>query len=640
MSFIKEVSFKPVDRIHEILTEQGFRQSANYQNYFRYSILTDPEVSIILGFKLPIYLPVQHTYPIELASFNFSFYLRPRWLDDKFVEHKFRQFVTELVDFYNFLLEEYPLNYNFQLSDFESEFLAEISQFLPEIQDFDITDIESESFINQQIRSNVRQKDARLLENMKIYSQNIEKICAGYNFEPSPAPPLELKNNIPFLQRNSFIYFSDANQTENILSEIGSLSYWNDKMIKNIWARCGFESHLEHALLNFQTHRSDFKFDNEELISTLIDYARGISTEFGSFLENESPLENTQLNPFSERKFRLERKNFDNCYGLWLPSLDRDEKYNIVVENSDFKILDSPTKNLSELFYLDRFFQGKMYFFQGNLMQAEKILHLLQADMNYEQFPNFTIQILLLLTKINERLKLHSQAIVFLKKALEISKLGQSPIVLILEIHFKLIQNYFYLNNDDEKINHEDVIQKFMEAYPAGKDKSRIQLELEFWHIQWDMAEDRLNSAENRLGKMKNPGKYGQEFEIRLNYLWAQIYLKKQDLAKMWTSYEKNFKLASRITEKNEYLAKSYWEFVNQHFLQHDYSSFLKNGYMKLLKAIEFLDFREPSQLVSMTDIYSKIIEICLQMKDNDLAMKYQQILTDFHKIIQYYILE
>ncbi|MHA1610506.1 MAG: tetratricopeptide repeat protein [Promethearchaeota archaeon] len=593
-----------------------------------------------MGFKFPIYLPIQHSYPLELASFNFSFYLRPRWLDDKF-EIRFQQFMTDLLDFYNFLHDEYPLNYNFQFTDFESELLAEISKYLPDDQNFDINSNGSESYLYKQIKSNIIEKDTRLLYNIGDCGKNIEKICGDYNFSPSQTPPLELKNNIPYLQRNKFLYYSDPNQTENIMTEPGSISYWNDKMIKNIWTRSGFESYLEHSLLNLQNQSPDFQFNHEKLITTLIDYARGISMEFSTFLETESPLETKLLNPFSERKFRLEQNNFDICHGIWLPSINFTGDMNIVVENSDSDLLDSPAKNLSELSYLDRFFQGKMFFYQNNMMKAENLLHNLQEDIPRDRFPNFTIQILLFLNKINEKLKHHSQAIVYLKRGLEIAKLGHTPIVIILELHFKLIKNYFYQKSDGEKANHENIVQKFIENYPTSKGKSKIQLELDFWYILWDIEEEKIESAEKRLGKIKNPGKLGSEFEIRLNYLWAQIYLKKNDLSKMFTAYEKNFKISSRMSDKNFYMAKSYLEFVNQHFKKPDPSSFLFDGFKKLQKAIDYLDFnRKPSNLILLTEIYSKLIEICLKMKKNDLAIEYQQILADYHKIIQYYVRE
>lgn len=635
---IERLSYKPVKEIEKIINSHGFQKKSFYQKYYRFSILTDPELTIILGFKIPIYIPVKSEIPIELVSFKLSFYFRPRWVDQKFEAH-LTQFISELMSFFDIFCEEFPFNHNFNIGGKEEEFLQEFNSYLLTQNFIEGTISDPQSEISEfqfykHIRKALASQTAPLNNFIPKLSHTIKEVCSKFNLQRDSSLFHDLKHNIPFLRRNQYFTYTNLDKNEHLLVEPDTVSYWHDITHKHFWIRGGVESFCLFPLNTVQQKLLNVDINLTSLITNWIEYMRGITEKFFHFIDSQVFLDATLLQPFSEQKFLIENKDYLACHGLFFPQLVLEGLTSTIIGTSNWNILDLVPENLKEVNYIDLFQKGEINFYHGDLLKAENILRDLSTKVDFNIFPKFSIKILLLLARISMGLKQYTQGINFLEKALEISKLGFSSLISILEIHFKLMQCSYYRNIENKKEQHEKILQDILENYPNGKEKSKIGIEVTLWYIEWELSEKWFDSVETKLIQLKNAGKYGSNYEIQVNYWWSQFYYLKKDLPKMWAACEKNFKYSPR---KNIFIARSYLDYVNQHFLQPNYSSFLYKGFQHLQKILDYLDPQNPEDIFIITEIYGKLIEICFQLHNDDLAREYQQKLTELLQIIEFY---
>ncbi|MCF2141573.1 MAG: hypothetical protein K9W44_16080 [Candidatus Lokiarchaeota archaeon] len=632
---MERLSYKPIDQIHQIFKNLGFEASGRYQNYFRYNIITEPETTIIFGLKIPVYLPIQFDFPIELCSFTMSFYFRPRWLDEKF-EAFLTQFVSNILDYFNYLYDEYPLNHDFKLTSFESEFQQIFKQIFSSKAPFSLDDNNSEYNLYQMMRLNLIKKDDFFYNHFHEISHLYDEIAKHNYFNQTSEFPAELISNFPYGRENLAIIYCDQTFSEYFIGEPSSISYWSNSTYKNIWIRFGLESHLILPLLQIKSQNNLFNINIIDLVEDWIDYWRSISNEIILFLKSQANINSQFLQPFSERKFLLDKKNFDICYGLFFPTLVLEGFKSFLKTQPKYNKLDHPPQNFHEILYLERLQHARFLFYQDNWLNIEKIITPILNQIDFEKFPNYTIDSYFLLAETSVKLKSFTQAINFLVKALDVAKLGQTSLSKICELHFKIMQYAYYRSNDTIKDKHEQILSKIISSLPNGKKRSKLAIQVELWYAEWEINEDWRDLAENRLLNIKNPGKYKIDYEIKVNYLWAQYFKKKNDLDKMWAYYEKNFKFSKR---KNFILGMSYLYYVSEHFLQPNFTQFLYKGFQMLQKAADFFDFRQPRDLFKLTEILTKLIEICFQLHNDELAAQYQKQLSACHSVISFFTL-
>ncbi len=541
--------------------------------------------------------------------------------------------------YYNYLIDEYPLNPYFTLDKFENALNSVFNQIYASKSEISYDDTISDFQAYKPLRNHFLLKFDDFLQISEqlseIYSYLAEQNC----FEMTTNFPPELHSNIPFKKQHLVGVFTNTSHQEYLqeflVGEPGSISFCRDIKYKNIWFRFGIESHVLFPFLQFQLHQSDFQIDWKILIQDWISYGRGFSQEILSFMKEEIEVNSQFLLPFSEQKFLLEKSYFEESYGLFFPILVFEGLKSILHASQINKKQDFEPQNFRDLIYLWRFQRAKFMFYQKDWLNAEQYLLPLLNEIKSNHYPNFCIEICYSLAEISEKLKNYTQGIEYLLKGLEFAKNGTTPILKILHLHFYLMKLAFYRSNEKEKVKHEEILFSVLNDFPNGKEKSKMVLQIELWHIHWDIEEGWLDSAKERLLGIKNPEKYGSDYEIEFNFLWGQFYKKSNNLEQMWKAYEKNFKFSPR---KNYFLGLSYLEYVAEYFLQPNYSSFLYRGFQMLQKAAEFFDYHNPRDLLKLSEILAKLIEICFQLHNDDLAIKYQKQLSACHSVISFFM--
>ena len=58
-----------LNEITKVLEDEGYKSNDQFTSVLRYSIIKDPELTLILGAKLPIKIPILNEPAIELVSF-------------------------------------------------------------------------------------------------------------------------------------------------------------------------------------------------------------------------------------------------------------------------------------------------------------------------------------------------------------------------------------------------------------------------------------------------------------------------------------------------------------------------------------------------------------------------------------------
>ncbi len=114
-----------IERATEIFEQEGFVNSSDIDQNLRFDILKGPEITVILGAKIPIVLPINHKPQIELASFYISLVYRPRRLEEDLSHYmiaSFREIINALP----------PYTHDFNISKYQSQVEDLVAKYYPE----------------------------------------------------------------------------------------------------------------------------------------------------------------------------------------------------------------------------------------------------------------------------------------------------------------------------------------------------------------------------------------------------------------------------------------------------------------------------------------------------------------------------
>ncbi|MHA1511757.1 MAG: hypothetical protein ACTSRX_08560, partial [Promethearchaeota archaeon] len=155
-----------LNEVETVLKDEGYISNDQFDSVLRYSIIRDPEFTLILGAKLPIKMPMLHKPPIELVSFYPSICIRPRRLDESFIT-MVRYLASSFKEAMIINLETYKFEFN--IDDYKTQISELVQKLYPNQRNFEPEALNSEKEVILTIRNNIL-RDYDTFENsyMKI----------------------------------------------------------------------------------------------------------------------------------------------------------------------------------------------------------------------------------------------------------------------------------------------------------------------------------------------------------------------------------------------------------------------------------------------------------------------------------------
>ena len=136
-------------KIREIFKQNHYSHSNLYSNKFRYSIVNDPDTTIIFGVKIPIELTISFHVPVELVSFYISIAIRPFWIDPPTLSliDSFTAQFKNLVE--NTLLQSKAYKYEFHLNEKKEKILELVKKVFSSTESRNCKSNSSRRFFNK-----------------------------------------------------------------------------------------------------------------------------------------------------------------------------------------------------------------------------------------------------------------------------------------------------------------------------------------------------------------------------------------------------------------------------------------------------------------------------------------------------------
>ncbi len=587
---MQSIPTKNLEKLHSIFKSEKYSNSCKYSENFRYSIVTEPDLTIILGVKIPITIPISFHLPVELVSFYITLGIRPFWIDDPTI-NLLQSFAASFRDYIKnnlFQLQPYPYEFNFK--DKEDEIKDYLKQLYPLPSDEQQNSKEFDDFlINLTIRDNYIKKYLSIDENLKNFSADVLSIAQDFNLSPVQTLPPEISLGIPKKREFKTVFLNRQKPSQFLIEEPGSITYFRDFIFNNTWIRTGFESNS--CLIWYEIFKDqDFRLDY--LIYDWMVYARGL-------IKSVLPLFDSQITEYIQRW-----KNFSDVAflsniprespipGLFLPNLFYEIPFSTEIEIPQYLLLKEVPSTLNELYAEEIFHNGieleKKGHFQESIRNLEESNELLK---NFSQNDG-RVKILLKLAELNLQLQNYSQTLRNLNESIDIVKKGDISLPIIMQIHQHFIHIYSLIKKPESVQEHYDIGATFLKSY-KGKDID-------------------VNHA------------FG---EINMSAAKAYLRLKELDQSNLY------FKQVLKYIEKNNGLEFSY--FVNRAKFYHE-----KANINKQIAALQRAQSIENASLLARGQIYYDLAKIFLETKlDSKKSLGYIEKGLELEFSVDYYSL-
>jgi len=329
-----------LNEVETILKDEGYISNDEFDSVLRYSIIRDPELTLILGAKLPIKMPMLHKPPIELVSFYPSICIRPRRLDESFmtmVRYLAASFKEAM------LIDLEPYKYEFNIDNYQTQISELVQKLYPNQSNFEPEALNSEKEVILTIRNNIlRDYDTFEDSYMKV-SQDVFDIYRDFHLSPTEQLPPELDEGFPRNRRNWVVIFKKDSPEEYLLEEPGCFTYWRDFNHKNVWIRTGLESYSVNI---WYEAFKDQNFKMNYLFYDWIIYCRGLIKKIIDPILDQIQFDSGLLKSFSETRLIKEYLSKNGAHAIFLPRIvyenfnsEKDTSERFLFEGEGFHVL-------------------------------------------------------------------------------------------------------------------------------------------------------------------------------------------------------------------------------------------------------------------------------------------------------------
>lgn len=450
------------EKIKEILENNHYLNSNLFSAQFRYSIITDPDLTIIFGVKIPIEIPISFHLPVELVSFHISIAIRPFWLDDATLSliDSFSAQFRNLVE--NTLFKTKIYNFEFHYEDYEEKIISLLKKYYPEPSIEIVNPAVPEDYLtNLKIRNSYLQKYKDLEKLNEQFSQDILEISNDFHLHPTQNLPPELIHGIPAKRHSQLIMFTRQNPSQYLIEEPGSISYYRDYTLHNVWIRTGFES--LSAPIWYQVFE-DQKFRMDYLIYDWMVYTRGLLRAILPLFDTNTTDYIQRWKNFSEVAFLNKISHDSSIPGLFLPSLFYESSYSFKLIKPEYDLLDAIPCSLVELYAEIKYNHAKSLLKKGHFQESINELSGIMAILNKYHHQKGSIKVQIELASLENSQQNYSNALKILNQSLDLAKEGDISIELIMKIHRMFIQTYSNLKKPESVQKHIRITEVFLKS--------------------------------------------------------------------------------------------------------------------------------------------------------------------------------
>ena len=494
-----------LNEIERILEDEGYKSDDQFTSILRYSIIKEPELTLILGAKLPIKIPILHQPDVELVSFFPSIGIRPRRLDDSFLTMV--QYLA--ASFKEAMLGLEPYKFDFNIDKYETNISELVQKLYPNQSNFEPEALKSEKEVILTIRNNIL-RDYETFENsyMKI-SQDVFDIYRDFHLLPTEQLPPELDEGFPRNRRNWVVIFKKDSPEEYLLEEPGCFTYWRDFNHKNVWIRTGLESYTVNI---WYEAFKDQNFRLNYLFYDWIIYCRGLIKKIIEPILDQIQFDSGLLKSFSEIRLLKEYLSQNGSPALFLPRIVYDNLNSPEKETSERFLFQSAPCSLEEMSAIEDFRLAELFERKGNYNRALELLTNANKKLKKFHHINGQIKIIFKLNDLAVKDKDYDKSIEYLNEALELSKSGQVSVVNIANIHLSLGYSYGLGNSAFKSNEHYQIVKTFLNSLPTTKQNEnllcRTYLEIAKLHLTQNEYDDANDNFKQLLKHIKKNSPY------------------------------------------------------------------------------------------------------------------------------------
>ncbi|MHA1746996.1 MAG: tetratricopeptide repeat protein [Promethearchaeota archaeon] len=523
--------------VETMLERAGFVPNDSNHANFRYSITREPERTFILGAKLPIMIPIDHTPPVELVAFYISITIRAQWLDENFI-NLLGTLATQLRTVIETLQKEEPYNFEFNLDSHIQKISLLLEKYYPPIRTLDqktLSEI-SDNEVSMSIRKKVFEDRRSFKENIHKLSRDIQDVYSDFGFHPTSELPPELSKGFPRSRRNWIVLFKNQSPNEYLIEEPGSITYFRDYIYNNAWIRTGFESVTPNIW--YQAF-SDQDYQMNYLFYDWIVYARGLLKKVQPIIAPSSGYRSWDVKAFSDVQYLKEYACNLLVPGLFMPRLVYENQKSSEWELRDEFLFSSSPTSLEELATIEDFAQVQVLMRKGQFPQSEKLLlSILETLKTYHHIFGVTHS-LIFLADISLKVKNYSNCLKYALEALEYAKSGKIPISDITKLHILLIQTYENTLSPEKSKTHVQIILTFLKSLPVSAENDQLILKCHLEFVRMNIAKEDYHEANLHFKELlKRMDKY-PEFQFLYYFERSKYHSKNQKPAKQYQALQK-----------------------------------------------------------------------------------------------------
>lgn len=521
-----------LNEIKKILEDEGYISNDEFDSVLRYSIIRDPEFTLILGAKLPIKVPILQKPPIELVSFYPSICIRPRRLDESFmtmVRYLSASFKEVM------LIDLEPYKYEFNIDNYQTQISELVQKLYPNKSNFEPEALNSEKEVILTIRKNIlRDYDTFEDSYMKI-SQDVFDIYRDFHLLPTEQLPPELDEGFPRNRRNWVVIFKKENPEEYLLEEPGCFTYWRDFNHKNVWIRTGLESYSVNI---WYEAFKDQNFKMNYLFYDWIIYCRGLIKKIIEPILDQIQFDSGLLKSFSETRLIKEYLSKNGAHAIFLPRIVY-ENFNSEKDTSERFLFEGAPCSLEEMSSIEDFRLAELFERKGNFNRAQELLINAKRKLKKFHHINGQIKVIFKLNDLALKDRDYDKSIEYLNEALELSKSGQVSVVNIANIHLSLSNSYALGNSAFNSEKHHQIVKTFLNSLPSTKQNENLICRMYLERAKLNLIQKEYNEADENFKNLLKHIKKDSPYSFLYFFFRAQYYNAVKNETKQYLSLKK-----------------------------------------------------------------------------------------------------
>lgn len=431
----------------------GFEPNTATRTRFRFSVY--PNKYVALDVKKGVELPVFQSRPFELVAFHFSMLFRFRRMDDE---------LLSLVNFLTTNLRNVGLNaqisHEIQTTGVEGAFLRACDELLPEA-----LEGEAEKAWLNKVRIGFLDKLTDLEAIDAEFNQPVVAALTGASLSPSADLPRAFGGLLPRYRQAVTLCFANVTEKDDpreegeyVLLEPGYVTYFRDKNVNHIHVRVLFESYGLYVLLRAW---KDLGVDVESIVSSWIQFSRVTGSALLTLAAHES-VDRKAFLDFPLQKY-LADASPDGAFPVSSLYLER-KVMKSLLQRDTFPLQDPPV-SFEELRAVEKLRDAKEHVEKGTLPEAIRLTVDALKSFNRHQQRRATLEALMTLAEVAERMKKYDDARKYLNDALGIARsLPQPNRPHVVGVQAKLGRLYLKLGDVEHALTYFEAMMEYFKA--------------------------------------------------------------------------------------------------------------------------------------------------------------------------------